>query len=155
MRPTARRITSVALASAVLGAGGLAAVQPAQAQTTPKVLTYDSSTTFARRPATIGYTGDGTGFVGKRPWGARPGHLTWTKWNKKRAKGRGTIWLNRCEPNCAEGTFHKVTGSLTLTKPKRHRFRQLHIHFKDGGHTYNDVRRLRHFGDYYRWMPVS
>ena len=35
--------------------------------------------------------------------GVRFGNITWTRWNNNRAVGRGTLFVNTCEPTCADG----------------------------------------------------
>ncbi len=130
----------------------LAAGAPAEARSVPKVLTQDSTSTFGVRPSTIGYTGDGTGYIGKKPWGSRPGSVKWGKWNHKRARGVGTIWLNNCSPDCSRGEFRSVRGTVKLTKPKHGRFTRMTLRFNLRGEAVTDQRKLRHIDTYYRWM---
>jgi hypothetical protein len=51
--------------------------------------------------------GDGNFFVKQ---------LEWSKWQKKRARAHGHFRINDCTPNCAEGTFIKRKGRLTLLR---------------------------------------
>jgi hypothetical protein len=44
-------------------------------------------------------------------------HLTWSSWTGSQASGRGTLELNNCTPNCANGTFSPYAASVTLTDP--------------------------------------
>lgn len=72
------------------------------------------------KPATILYTGDGSGLfagatkVSKTNFGS----IHWSKWNKTKAAGSGGNWLNDCKPSCAGGKFHGYPVKLTLTRPK-------------------------------------
>src|SRR5919206_4619957 len=60
------------------------------------------------RPAKISYTGDGTGIVGgfDGTSARHPGHLRWLSYTRRDGRARGLLWLDDCEPSCAEGTFH-------------------------------------------------
>ncbi len=49
-------------------------------------------------PATIEVSGDGSGFVAG---------ITWSGWGTGTAQGAGTLNVNNCTPNCAQG---KLTG---------------------------------------------
>jgi hypothetical protein len=40
--------------------------------------------------------------------------LAWSSWHPFRAVGRGMFHQNDCDPSCAGGTFHRVTGSIVL-----------------------------------------
>jgi hypothetical protein len=42
--------------------------------------------------------------------------LEWSRWRMWRAVGRGVFYLNDCDPNCAEGTFHHRWGKITLRR---------------------------------------
>ena len=58
-----------------------------------------------REPSTIDFSGDSTNIVT---------HLTWTSWGPSTATGRGSIGLNNCQPNCAQGTVTQVAASIDL-----------------------------------------
>jgi hypothetical protein len=32
-------------------------------------------------------------------------NMTWTTWTTSAATGQGMLWLNLCQPNCADGKF--------------------------------------------------
>ena len=32
-------------------------------------------------------------------------HMKWSSWGGEKAKGQGAIYINDCDPNCADGTF--------------------------------------------------
>lgn len=53
-------------------------------------------------------------------------HLTWQRWHRFRALGRGLFHQNDCRPSCAEGTFHDRRGQITLRRrlwcPKAHAY---------------------------------
>jgi hypothetical protein len=42
----------------------------------------------------------------------------WRSFGKRLAVGRGTYYLNACEPTCPLGHRDKVTGEIDLTRPK-------------------------------------
>ena len=42
--------------------------------------------------------------------------ITWSKWGNRRATGQGTLNVNTCKPNCAEGNFKQYPANLTLKK---------------------------------------
>ena len=91
-----RRQLGIALGIAGLMAGGVAA--PAVAAETPKpTRTYvvDCSGELDYKPKQIVFAcGDG---------GVYFGNIQWSKWNMNEAVGRGTLFYNTCEPNCAAG----------------------------------------------------
>ena len=41
-------------------------------------------------------------------------HLTWDRWEVKRAVGEGLFHQDDCRPNCADGTFHNRRGRIVL-----------------------------------------
>jgi hypothetical protein len=128
----------------------------------PKLLTEGSGTVFKVRPARVGFTGDGTGFVAGHGSSVRhPGRIHWKWWTKRSAKGVGRVWVDDCNPSCAEGQFHPDPGWIKANRPKHGRFTHIAVHFRDQGHSYTDYRRLRHVpGDqygpgYWEWAYAS
>jgi hypothetical protein len=103
---------TVALTAAVAATTALAAVPgvTSEGSAPPKV-----------KPATILYTGDGSGFFAgaKQVSKTNFGKIHWSKWTKKKAVGSGANWLNDCKPNCAKGKFHGYPVTLKLTTPKK------------------------------------
>jgi hypothetical protein len=43
--------------------------------------------------------------------------VRWSGFGKARAVGRGTYYLNACEPTCATAFRDKVTAEIDLTRP--------------------------------------
>jgi hypothetical protein len=45
-------------------------------------------------------------------------HLTWSAWTASTATGKGSLWLNLCTPNCADGKYghYPVTVKLSAVK---------------------------------------
>jgi hypothetical protein len=44
--------------------------------------------------------------------------ITWTSWTRREARGHGTALVNDCEPNCAEGEFHRYPIRLRAYRPR-------------------------------------
>lgn len=44
--------------------------------------------------------------------------ITWSSWTAREARGSGTALVNDCEPNCAEGTFHRYPIRLRAYRPR-------------------------------------
>lgn len=97
----------------------------------------------------IGYTGDGTGFVGRLPRTTK-GKIIWASWTSSEARGRGAVWLKDCSPSCAEGKWIRYRGKVTLSKPRKGHFTRLAV--KVPGMP-ADVRYLRDSGSFYAWTP--
>lgn len=117
----------------------------------PKLFTKER---FAVRPPMVGYTGDGTGFVGKLPNGRGPG-IRWSSWTAEFAEGSAEIWINDCEPDCAGGSFHAVAGTIRADRPRGGRFTHLAVRYSDRGKRIADFRVLRHVGGdpgYWDWF---
>src|SRR5690242_3359603 len=71
------------------------------------------------KPASITYTGDGSGFFAGGPKSnhrAKP--LSWSSWTATGSQGSGFNWLNDCTPNCAAGTFHRFAVNLHAYRPR-------------------------------------
>lgn len=41
--------------------------------------------------------------------------MSWSSWDASRAAGRGSLWLNLCKPNCAEGKYAYYPVAVTLS----------------------------------------
>ena len=95
------------------------------------------------RPAKISYTGDGTGIVGgfDGTSARHPGHLRWLSYTRRDGRARGLLWLDDCEPSCAEGTFHATPVSVHVWRPRRGVFRRLTLSFHYRGKRWLDRRR--------------
>ncbi len=97
------------------------------------------------RPATISYTGDGTGYVGGRttsPDHYERGGIEWLTWGPRSAFGRGYVWINDCRPYCAAGHFHKHRGTVRAMRPRHGLFTRLKITYRWGGRRLQDHRVL-------------
>lgn len=57
-------------------------------------------------PAQIIVSGDGSAYVAG---------LTWTGWGLPSATGSGTLKLDNCEPNCAQGTYTGYQATVVLS----------------------------------------
>lgn len=139
-------LTALTAAGALL----LAAAAPALASL-PKALTQERPA-FAVRPAQISYTGDGTGVLGGRRSGDRGfGRITWSSWTRRSAHGRGQIWINDCEPDCAGGSFSPRPMRVALSHPRDGKFRLLTIRYRYRGKAYVDRRTVVRQGRYWTY----
>jgi serine/threonine-protein kinase len=57
-------------------------------------------------PTQIVNSGDGSGYLKG---------LTWSSWGQPTAQGTGTLEIDNCNPNCAQGTFTGYPATVTLT----------------------------------------
>jgi hypothetical protein len=57
-------------------------------------------------PSQIIVSGDGSAFISG---------LTWTGWSDSGATGSGTLKLDNCQPNCAQGKFTPYEATVTLS----------------------------------------
>jgi hypothetical protein len=57
------------------------------------------------QPETILLSGDGSIFVND---------LSWTGWGSAGATGHGTLKIDNCEPNCAQGSFKNYAATIVL-----------------------------------------
>ncbi|HEY3725932.1 MAG TPA: hypothetical protein VGL51_02085 [Solirubrobacteraceae bacterium] len=129
----------------------------AAAQTRPKLplLPTDVSTrhNLQVRPFVIGYTGDGSGFLGGFDGqGVRLhfGRMRWTQWNRTQATGHGAVWLDDCMPDCAGGTFHPYRVTVYATQVQANVFRRLTLRYRYQGKRVVDRRKVVHAGrDWY------
>lgn len=69
-------------------------------------------------PATITYTGDGTGFLGGANVRSRNSGIRWTKWSPRVALGTGFNQLNNCTPDCAGGKFRGYRVKIELWRSR-------------------------------------
>jgi hypothetical protein len=107
------RITQVAAVAVVAFASGGAGVLGVSwlggahaSQSGPVALvagTYDGT-----RPSAIQFSGDGGDVVTG---------IQWSDWGSRSATGRGTVGLDNCTPNCAEGATRYVPATITLSAP--------------------------------------
>jgi hypothetical protein len=57
-------------------------------------------------PAIVAVSADGSGYVN---------HLTWSSWGNATAQGTGTLEVDNCEPNCAQGTDTGYPATITIS----------------------------------------
>ena len=58
------------------------------------------------KPSTIGFSADG---------GNIPDNLVWSGWGTGAANAQGTIGLNNCNPDCAQGHILTVPVTISVT----------------------------------------
>ena len=133
-----RSCRPILVAAIALAAGAPAA---AHAKALPTLFT---SSGFAVRPATVVYTGDGTGILGKLPPSHRRGRMHWNVWSSRRAQANATVWIDDCNPSCAQGKYHAYSGTVLANRVRNGHFTRLTIRFRFKGHNALDVRALRH-----------
>jgi hypothetical protein len=144
-------------------AGGLVAgalIVAAAAHGLPRLLTKEDSTSFAIRPQTIGYTEDGTGAIGRFPRRKPRGSLDWRGWTYVGAYAVGTIWLDDCRPDCADGKFHPFEASVLADHVRNGVFTRITLHYWYYGRRVTDIRTLHHYtsdpldhdSSYYAWV---
>lgn len=138
---------------------------PATGLALPGVLAVNGSLHFKVRPASISYTGDGTGFVGgfdgtgernESHTGGNFGHITWTSWTAQSASGTGALWGDDCEPNCAEGSFSAVPVTIRVFAPHGGHFTLLRLNYESEGRRYKDERRAKYVPEspgFYEYGP--
>ncbi len=118
------------LAAASVSADGALPVSPIYLQAS------SASNGLQVRPATITYTGDGTGFIGGANARNRSSGIHWTKWTAQVALGTGYNQLNNCTPDCAGGAFHSYRVKVELWRPRtlagRLVFTRMTIFYKKG-----------------------
>jgi hypothetical protein len=105
----------------------------------PGLLTLLGSNQFAVRPSVIGYTGDGTGYIGGSEGRGRIngknefGHIAWLTWTNQAATGTGALWIDTGVPNDAEGTFSSVPVKLRAFAPRDGHFTRLTSRYTESG----------------------
>jgi len=57
-------------------------------------------------PATLLLSGDGSVFVAA---------ITWSGWGDATAQGSGTLSVDNCNPNCAQGSLSRYPATITVT----------------------------------------
>jgi hypothetical protein len=87
--------------------------------------------TWQVRPASILYTGDGSGILGGFDGAGikHPGHLKWLTWTTGDATASGAVWIDNCSPSCANGTFKAHAVRVRAFRPVRGRFTRLTLSY--------------------------
>jgi hypothetical protein len=123
----------------------------------PKVLNGGK---FQVKPASILYTGDGTGFfAGRKKADNHSGRLNWTSWTSTGGRGSGFNWLDNCQPSCAAGTFHQYPVKLHVWRPEHvggHLiFTRMTVRYtgtRPSGVAQKQVFKVTHSGGTFSWM---
>jgi hypothetical protein len=106
----------------------------ASAQARPKL--HDGVDGFKVRPATILVSGDGSGWLGGDGYGATPpdyGTIRWTKFRRSGARGRGRMFINDCDPDCAGGTFSSWRAVIRARRVRHGHYTRLSAAYERGG----------------------
>jgi hypothetical protein len=118
-----------------VGAAALVAlVAAAPGQARPKL--HDGVDGFKVRPAAILVSGDGSGWLGGDGYGATPpdyGTIRWTKFRRSGARGRGRMFINDCDPDCAGGTFSNWKAVIRARRVRHRHYTRLSAAYERGG----------------------
>jgi hypothetical protein len=126
----------------------------ASAQTELRLATQDVEEPLQVEPRVVGYTGDGTGYLGGRKTSPRQvdeGGLHWLSWGGSTATARGYAWINDCRPYCARGRFHPHRAIIRVRRPRHGLYTRMTIKFKYRHRWAYDHRALDLIGGYYVW----
>ena len=85
-----------------------AATQTPSTTPTAALPEFHAGTYTGIRPAVIDFSGDGGNIVG---------HIHWSVWNTTEAVGIGTVTIEGCRPNCAQGSQIPEPDKLVLSNP--------------------------------------
>jgi hypothetical protein len=111
----------------------LCAPLAAAAARLPGLLTHQSVRhPFQVRPAVVGFTGDGSAFLGGFDGGTAAdhfGHMSWPTWTATVAIGTGAVWIDGCEPSCAGGTYAPSAVSVRAFAPREGHFTRMTLRF--------------------------
>ena len=101
-------LTKIVSAASLTASLAFGAIMPASASVTPAVYTSGWSQT-AVKPSWIRLGAGGN--VEAHTW-------YWNTWNSTTAKSTGTLWINKCVPDCAAGhySYHKLQVILSDVK---------------------------------------
>ena len=113
--------------------------------------------TWQVRPAHIVYTGDGSGVLGGSDGtgAAHPGHLKWASWTRTEATGSGTVWIDDCKPDCAEGTFTGNRVKVNAFRRVKGHFTRLTLRYTYHGKRHVDRRGIWHNGGVWSYYIVG
>ena len=88
--------------------GAVPAAHAAHSGTTPTRVLADCVHRKVRPHRIFIACGDGTLFLRVRHY---------RTWGAAEAVGRGAVWADDCDPNCADGTFHRTPARIRLYRP--------------------------------------
>jgi hypothetical protein len=127
----------------------------ASAQARPKL--HDGVDGFKVRPATILVSGDGSGWLGGDGYGATPpdyGTIRWTKFRRSGARGRGRMFINDCDPDCAGGTFSNWKAVIRARRVRHGHYTRLSAAYeRDGERLVARWKLVRSSPTYAYWQP--
>jgi hypothetical protein len=118
----ARAATGPVVLVALLGCFGVLAASAAASTSLPLSPVFLDATRAHEglqvEPATITYTGDGTGFLGGADVRDKSSGIEWTQWTARAALGTGFDQLNNCDPDCAGGTYTGYQVRIEMWRPR-------------------------------------
>lgn len=118
----AERILKALVPLIAVGVMAVSAAAASGSRTLPVSPIYLGATAASHalkvRPATIVYTGDGTGLLAGAHVSRHSSPIRWRKWTTRVALGSGYNQLNDCRPDCADGTFHGFPVRIELWRPR-------------------------------------
>lgn len=112
---------------------------------------------LAVEPREIGFTGDGTGYLGGytnhrsvRLWKSSEelpfGSLVWERWTDRVAMGYGAEWLNDGIPDDASGTFHPFQATVWASRPRNGVFTRMRVQsFSNDGNPHTTLYSAQYF----------
>ena len=100
---SAAALVAVSAPFAAHSATAQEATHQAHASASPSVAVYDCSNKPEVRPGTFDLFCDGSGYFTR---------LGWSTWNASTATASGVLYVDNCEPNCAQGTWSHRTVDL-------------------------------------------
>lgn len=150
-----RLLASLAIAAGLLAIASL----PASAAPSPaRLLRFDDTTKFAVRPATLSFGADGgqlvfgPGVTQPQVHAGRDGHIRWTTWSATGARGVGTVWINRCRPDCAAGHYLDYPGTVQASQVVGGRYTRLTLAYTSAGQAKVVHYQLKRFGSFFGWQ---
>jgi hypothetical protein len=150
-----RAFVSLSAAVCLLLAAGIPALA---AGGSPRLLRFDDTTRFAVRPATLSFGADGGVLVlgpavTQASFQARhDGHIRWSAWNGTGARGAGTVWINRCRPDCAAGHYTSYPVTVQASRVLTGRYTRLALSYQRAGQAIVKRYRLTRFGSFFGWQ---
>lgn len=145
------------VAAASPGAGPQTAAARATAERasgSPRMLAYNASARFVRRPATVVPYGNSAAVstVLGRLTATRGKPIHWVRWNRTEAYGRGTLWQNDMTPTIAQGTWRGRPATLRAYRVVNGRYTRLTVRYRKNGTVRTSRMRLvKHGAGFYAW----
>ena len=119
-------------------AGSATTAKGARSAGGPRMLAYNASPDFVRRPATVVPFGNGAAIstIIGRLTKSRGNAIHWRMWNNSAARGRGTMWVNDGVPSIAGGTWSGSAATLYAHRVVNGRYTRLTL----SGHVNGSAR---------------